>query len=143
MSPAPRRLHAAFGAACAAAFALAGAAFVVLPGAVLRWFDALSRHAGFAPFPGPLERFWLILAAAYMYVVTALAWSMYRRPDEPVYPRLLAHAKLASAALSLAAFVLLAPHLLFLANAAVDGAIGAVALVLWRRCARAAEATAA
>ena len=98
MTDASRRLHAVLGAALAAAFAAVGLLFVVIPGGVLRFFDALSRRAGFAPFPGPLERFWLVLAAAYMYVVTVLAWFMFRRPEDPAYPRLLAHAKLASAA---------------------------------------------
>jgi hypothetical protein len=139
MTDSSRRLHSTIGAALAAAFAAAGLVFVVAPGSVLRFVDALSRHAGFAPFPGPLERFWLVLAAAYMYVVTVLAWFIFRRPEDPAYPRLLAHAKFASAALSLAAFVILAPHLILAANAVVDGAIGLVAVWLWRRCASPAE----
>ena len=142
MTDASRRLHSTVGAALAAVFAVVGLLFVVVPASVLRFFDVLSRHAGFAPFPGPLERFWLVLAAAYMYVVTVLAWFMFRRPEDPAYPRLLAHAKLASAALSLAAFVLLAPHLILLANAVADGAIGLVAVWLWRRCAGPAQGAA-
>ena len=140
MTAGPRRVHAAVGAACAVAFAAVGLLFLALPGAVLGFFDELSRRSGLAAFPGPVDRFWLILAAAYMYVVTVLAWSMFRRPADPVYPRLLAHAKLCSAALSLAAFALVVPHLIFLANGVVDGAIGALALTLWRRCAPEASA---
>jgi hypothetical protein len=130
------RLHAAAGAAFAVAFAAVGLLFLALPGQVLAFFDTLSRRIGLAGFAAAPDRFWLVLAAAYMYVVTALAWSMFRRPADPVYPRLLAHAKLCSAALSLAAFALGWPHLIYLANGVVDGAIGLVALALWRRCAR-------
>lgn len=136
MTAASRRWRAAIGAGFAVAFAAVGLLFLAVPGAVLAFCDALSRRTGLAAFPGPVDRFWLILAAAYMYVVTVLAWSLFRRPDDPVYPRLLAHAKLGSAALSLAAFALYAPHLLFLANGIVDGAIGIAAAVLWRSCAR-------
>ncbi len=132
------RLHAAIGAAFAVSFAAVGLLFLVLPAGFLAFADALSRRTGLAAFPGPVDRFWLVLASAYMYVVTVLAWAMFRRPADPVYPRLLAHAKLASAALSLGSFALVVPHLLFLANAAVDGAIGLAALALWRRCVRAA-----
>jgi len=145
VSAAGTRLHAAAGAAGAVTFAAVGLVFVAMPGRVLAFFDALSGRAGLATSAGAgsADRFWLVLAAAYMYVVTVLAWSMFRRPAEPVYPRLLAHAKLASAALSLAAFAIVVPHLILLANFLVDGAIGAAALVLWRRCARAAEGPAA
>jgi hypothetical protein len=136
VSAAAPRLHAAAGAVLAVAFAATGTLFVALPGGVLALFDGLSRRAGLAAFTGPADRFWLVLAAAYMYVVTLLAWSMFRQPTDPVYPRLLAHAKLCSAALSLAAFALAVPHLIFLANGVVDGAIGLVAVALWRRCAR-------
>lgn len=134
MSPVWRRWHRAAGAAFAVAFASVGLVFLVHPGGVLTWFDTWSRRSGLAVFAGPAERFWLVLAAAYMYVVTVLAWSMFRRPGDPVYPRLLAHAKLCSAALSFAAFGLYVPHLIFLANGIVDSAIGAAALVLWRHC---------
>jgi hypothetical protein len=142
MTAASRRWHAAAGAALAVAFASVGLLFLALPGGVLAFFDGWSRRSGLAAFPGPVDRFWLVLAAAYMYVVTVLAWSMFRRPEDPVYPRLLAHAKLCSAALSLAAFALSAPHLIFLTNGIVDGAIGGAALVLWRRCRRDAAASA-
>ena len=141
MSVASSRLQAAVGAVGAVAFAAVGLLVLALPSAVLGFFDGLSRRIGLAAFPGPVDRFWLVLAAAYMYLVTVLAWSMFRRPAEAVYPRLLAHAKLCSAALSLAAFAFVVPHLIFLANGVVDGAIGVLALVLWRRCAREAPAS--
>jgi len=141
VSAGSRRLHAAIGAAFAVAFAAVGLLFLALPGPVLAAFDVLSRRSGLAAFAAAPDRFWLVLASAYMYVVTVLAWSMYRRPADPVYPRLLAHAKLCSAALSLGLFAVERPHLIFLANGVVDGAIGLVALALWRRCAREAAAS--
>jgi hypothetical protein len=131
----PPRRRAAIGAALAVAFAATGLLFLLRPAAVLAWFDR------FAPGPtlpaGPERPFWLVLAGAYMYLVTLLAWQIHRHPTDATYPRLLAHAKWGSAALSLAACVLVAPRPIFVANALVDGALGAVALFLWRACARA------
>ena len=83
--------------------------------------------------PGDLESgLFRALAVAYMYVVTSLAWMMYRRPTEPIWPALLAHAKLASAAVSFLLLVLHGPYLAYLANGVVDGAIGAAVLLLRR-----------
>jgi hypothetical protein len=106
------------------AFAATGLLFLLSPNAAPAFFNSLSPRFGMpaAPLHGP--GFYLILAAGYMYVVTVLAFLMYRRPEEPAYPLLLTHAKLASSLLSLAFFLLHAHYLVYLANFIVDGIIG-------------------
>jgi hypothetical protein len=128
------RRRAQTGAVLAALFAATGLAFLLWPGGLLRGLDAWSRALGLAGGAPAGGGFWTVLAVAYMYVVTVLAWGIRRHPAEPLYPRLLTHAKLASAALSLALFALVTPHLALLANGLVDGALGVLALELWRSC---------
>jgi len=122
----------AFGLGLAVVFAAVGALFVLRPGDVLGFFNAMSRRLGMRE--GPVERsFFGVLAGAYMFVVTLLAWLMYKRPGERVYPRLLAQAKIASSVLSFLMFALHAPWLIYLANGIVDGLIGlAVLFVLFK-----------
>ena len=75
--------------------------------------------------------FYLILAVAYMYLVTILAVFMFRYPKNTVYPLLLCHGKIASAALSILLFALHKPFLLYLGNGIVDGGIGIVVLIIY------------
>ena len=114
--------------AMAATFAGVGLAFLFLPERVLALFNRLSPP-GFLPAPVQPGSFFPILAVAYMVLVTGLAWQMFRKPVNPVFPQLLALGKLASSLLSLYFFFSRAPYLVCLANAVADGAIGA--LVLW------------
>ncbi len=113
-------------------FALVGVVFLVVPRETLAFFNALSRRLGMAE--GTAERsFFGVLAVAYMYVVTALAWLMYRWPREKLYPLLLAQAKIASSLLSFLMFALQAPWLVYLANGIVDGALGLLVLAMYFR----------
>ena len=64
-----------------------------------------------------------------MYLVTLLAWLMFRNPHNALLPLLLAQGKFASSILSLVFFFGRAPYLVCLANAVTDGLIGA--LVMW------------
>jgi hypothetical protein len=113
-------------------FALVGAAFLILPQATLAFFNAVSRRLGMAE--GPADRwFFSVLTVAYMYVVTVLAWLMYRSPREKIFPFLLAQAKLASAALSFLMFAVQGPWLIYLANGVVDAAIGLLVLAMYFR----------
>jgi hypothetical protein len=122
----------AFGLGLAVIFAAVGALFVFWPAGVLGFFNAISRRLGMRE--GPVERsFFGVLAGAYMFVVTLLAWFMYKRPGEKVYPWLLAQAKIASSILSFLMFVLHAPWLIYLANGIVDGLIGFAVLLLFFR----------
>ncbi|HEX7502150.1 MAG TPA: hypothetical protein VF451_01915 [Acidobacteriota bacterium] len=123
-----RGIYRLAGLAMAATFAGVGLVFLFLPERVLVFFNRLSPP-GFSPAPVQPGSFFPILAVAYMVLVTGLAWQMYRKPGNPVFPLLLAQGKLASSILSLYFFFTRAPYLVCLANAVVDGAIGG--LVLW------------
>jgi hypothetical protein len=117
----------------AAVFAAVGGVFLAAPGSVISFFNSLSEHLGMSPAPASGPSLYSALAAAYMYMVTILAWNTARRPKENVFPRLLVQAKLASAAVSFGLFFVSGPYLVFLANGIVDGLIGAGVHVLFRR----------
>ena len=92
------------------------------------FFNYVSTYLGMPHSPVQGVGFYLILAVAYMYVVTLLAFSMYRHPQEKSYPLVLANAKLASCAVSLYLFLIYQPYLIYIANGVVDGCIGLIAL---------------
>jgi hypothetical protein len=117
----------------AAVFAAVGGIFLAAPGSVISFFNSLSDPLGMRPAPASGPSLYTALAAAYMYMVTFLAWNMARRPEEEVFPRLLVQAKLASAFVSFGLFLVSGPWLVFLANGVVDGLIGAGVHVLFRR----------
>ena len=113
-------------------FALVGGLFLFMPRGTLMFFNSMSRRLGMAE--GPADRwFFSVLAVAYMYVVTVLAWLMYKSPREKTYPFLLAQAKLASVALSFLMFAVQGPWLIYLANGVVDAAIGILVLMMYLR----------
>ena len=109
----------------AAVFAAVGLAFLVAPGGVPVFFNSLSRPLGMEAAPIAGRSFYLVLTAAYMSVVTLLAWNMARQPKNRAYPVLLAQAKLASSLISFGFFAFHGPFLIYLVNGFVDGAIGA------------------
>lgn len=129
MSRSSRAAYRAFSLGLAVVFAAVGGVFLLLPGRMLAFFNSLSRGLGMIEGPTGIS-FFVALAGAYMYVVTVLAWRMFRSPGERIYPRLLVQAKLASAVLSLLLFALLAPWLIFLVNGVVDGALGFAVLAI-------------
>ena len=112
-------------------FAIVGLTFLLVPERVILLFNDLSSSFGMAVVPAVGLNFYLILAAAYMYIVTVLAVFMYRYPRNRSYPLLLCHAKLASAALSILLFVIHKPYLLYLGNGIVDGGIGIAVLFIY------------
>ncbi len=124
------RLYRIVSGVLCAAFAVVGALFFLVPDAVLTLFDGWSRALGLATFYAPADPFFVVLAAAYMVLVTGLAGSMARNPRDIASARLLVHAKLASAVLSLAVFFVRQPHLILLVNGIVDGAIAALVVLL-------------
>ncbi len=120
--------------ALAIVFAAVGSVFLLAPNAV---FDVFVRAAAVAGRPGMPAAdvdaaLFRALAVAYMYVVTLLAWMMFRQPAVKTWPTLLAHAKFASAAVSLFLFVAHTQYLVWAANGIVDGAIGLSVLALRR-----------
>jgi hypothetical protein len=111
-------------------FAVTGLLFLFIPDKVLVLFNNLSPSSmAQAPLTG--FNFYLILAAGYMYLVTVLAFLMFRRPENPIFPMLLTHAKIASSVLSLGLFLFHAHYLIYLANFLVDGFIGIVVGTLY------------
>jgi hypothetical protein len=110
-------------------FALVGILFLTGPAGVLGFFNSLSAGLGLSPAPIQVGYFYLGLAVAYMALVSALAFLMFRHPTNHYFPLLLAVGKLSSSVLSLGLFILVQRSLICLANFLVDGAIGAAALL--------------
>jgi hypothetical protein len=117
------------GTVLAVVFAAVGLLFLFLPAGVVSFFNRISGPWGFPPAPVEGPGLFTLLAVAYMAVVTALAWSMARRPDQPVIPRLLVLAKIASSLLSFGLFFFKTGTFIVLVNGIVDGLIGG--FVLW------------
>jgi hypothetical protein len=113
----------------AVSFALVGLLFLTIPADVLGALNAIGARLGLPDAPRAGHGLYLVLAVAYMYVVTLLATGMARRPGERAYPTVLVHAKAASALLSIALFVAHEQYFAYLANFALDGAIAV--LVYW------------
>lgn len=116
----------------AVVFLTVGLVFLIIPDGVLSLFNVLSDYLGMRRSPMTGVGFFLVLAVAYMYVVALLAWSMFRFPENGVYPKVLIHAKLASAAVSFGLFLYHQPYLIYLTNGVVDGLIGAAVFLLYR-----------
>ncbi|MBN1779791.1 hypothetical protein JW948_01575 [bacterium] len=114
-------------------FALVGLTFLFATDGVLSFFNAIAARAGMKQSPVPGTNFYVILTGGYMYLVSMLALMMFRHPENPVFPFLLAHAKLASSILSLGFFLLHETYLIYIANCVVDGFIGLLVLVLHGR----------
>lgn len=117
-------------------FLIVGLTFLLLPGKVLIFFNTLSRYAGMAPSPVEGIDLYLALAVAYMYLVSLISFLMFRHPQNPHFPLLLAHGKTASSFLSLLLFVAYQPYLVFLVNFVVDGLIGLIAWLFYTKLKR-------
>ena len=112
-------------------FAVTGLLFLFIPDQVLSLFNNFSYTLGLPESPLTGSGFYLILAVGYMYIITVLAYLMYRHPENKYFPQLLAHAKIASSLLSMALFLLHAHYLIYLANFIIDGFIGATVTILF------------
>jgi len=119
-------------AAMAVTFAAVGLLFLLGPDLTLRFMNRLGRGWGLAEMPLSGASFYLGLAVGYMYVVTLLAFLMFRHPHPPVFPFLLAQAKGASSVLSFGLFVIHRPALVFLANGVIDLSLCLLAFGLYR-----------
>lgn len=113
-------------------FVVVGFIFLLLPDEVIGFFNQISLYIGMASLELTTVNFYLILAVAYMYLVSVLAFLMYRNPTEKIYPLLLAHGKLASSSLSLLFFFSRGQYLIYLANFIIDALLGLLALYLYR-----------
>ena len=120
-------------------FAVTGLLFMLIPDPILTLFNNLSRSLAMPEAPLTGLNYYLILAIGYMYLVTILAFFMYRHPQSRYFPQLLTHAKIASSLLSLALFLLHAHYLIYLANFIIDGFIGAIVMMLYIKMGRMAK----
>jgi hypothetical protein len=114
-------------------FAVVGLVFLAIPDKVLAAFNWLATGLGWPASPTDGYTLYLALAAAYMYLVTLLAWKIARHPGDRTWPTLLVHAKAASAVVCLGLFAIQEQYLLYLVNFIVDGAI---ALLVGMLCLR-------
>jgi len=85
-------------------FIVVGLLFFLMPDGVLSFFNAISGQLGMTKMLLQGKSFFLILATAYMYIVSLLAFFMFKYPDNQFPPLLLTNAKLASSFLSLGMF---------------------------------------
>lgn len=115
----------------AVAFTIVGIAFAAIPNGVLHLFNSISSPFSLPQMPVAGYGFYLVLATAYMYLVTVIASMMYRLPRNRFFPIMLIHAKLASSAISISLFLFQARYLIYAANFLIDGTIGSVVLVLY------------
>ena len=126
----------AFCLTLAIGFAAVGIIFGTMPDGVIAFFNNLSKPLSLPRCPEAGFNFYLILAVAYMYLVTVLAVMMYRFPGNKYFPILLINAKLASSIISFALFVSHSRYLVYLTNFIVDGLIGVLVLVLYLKIVR-------
>ena len=117
-------------------FAIVGLLFLFGTDIVLTFFNDLSGHLEMPTSPVNDLGFYPLLAVGYMYVVTVLAFLMYRSPENSAFPLLLTHSKLATSILSLALFLLHERYLIYITNFVVDGFIGVVILLFYLKIKR-------
>lgn len=125
-----RKLYQPLSLGAAIIFAVVGLIFLFIPRQVLVFFNTLSDFWGLPHTPAAGFDFYVILAVAYMYLVTVLAYLMYRNPKEWLFPFLLAQGKIMSSLLSLAAFMS-HRYLIYISNFLIDGFIGIAALYMY------------
>lgn len=125
-----RRSYRAIMYVLALVFAAVGLLFLLAPDGVTGFFNSLPAPLRLRPAPAPGRSLFLVLAGAYMVLVTLLAVRAARHPEDKTPAALLAQAKFASAALSLLFFFVSSPHLILLVNGIVDGGLGLAVLLL-------------
>ncbi len=125
------RFHRGLSLSLMLVFAATGLLFLFFPSGVVAFFDSVSASWGMPKAATGGTSFYVVLSVGYMYVVTLLAFMMYRHPGNRIFPFLLINAKASSSLLSLALFLVRANYFIYLANFIVDGAIAAAILVLY------------
>ncbi len=124
------RLYRLVSISLCAAFVVVGLIFLIIPGNVILLFNDFSRSFGMVEAPVDGSGFYVVLSGGYMYVVSSLAWRMFRIPHEKHDLQVLIQAKSASAVLSILFFAVVQPYLIFLTNGLVDGSIAAGLIVI-------------
>lgn len=105
-------------------FALGGAAFYLLPGAVTSSLNQGARLTALEESPVDADNLWIVLAGAYMALIAGISW---RAAEDPVrhrdLVRFLMLGKAASSFGALGYFLFKRRSYAFLANFLLDGAI--------------------
>ncbi len=114
-------------------FAVVGFIFLFIPDGVIKFFNTFSSSLGLPESPVQATGLYVVLAVGYMYLVTLLAYLMYKHPENPYFPLLLINGKSASSFISLLLFVVHQPYLMFIANCIADGIIAAGVWILYRK----------
>jgi len=117
-------------------FGIVGLIFLVIPEGVLNFFNTISLFFGLMVSPVHEIGFYLVLAVAYMYLVTMLAYLMYTHPENMNFPLLLIHGKSASSILSFALFIIHGQFLIYITNGIIDGLIALGVFLLSRKVQR-------
>jgi hypothetical protein len=125
------KYYRAFSLLMAVIFAMVGFTFLFLTDGVLEFFNSIATHTGMKLSPVQGINFYLILAIGYMYLVSLLAYMMFKHPDNPYFPLLLTNAKVASSGLSFCFFILHQPYPIYVINGVVDGSIGLLVLYFY------------
>ena len=112
-------------------FGSVGLIFLFISDGVIEFFNSIAALAGMKLSPTSGVNFYLILAIGYMYLVSLIAFMMYKYPDNRYFPLLLSNAKIASSILSLYFFIWHQPYLIYITNCLIDGSIGGVALYFY------------
>jgi hypothetical protein len=115
----------------AVAFAVVGLMFLLMTNGILMFFNNISRSLGMMTSSGEGINFYLILAVAYMYLVTLIAWLIYMYPDNRVLPQLLINGKTASSILSFYMILHDSPYLIYITNGVIDGMIAVVMFIFY------------
>lgn len=128
-----RKVYVAVSLGLSLVFAVVGLIFLFFPDGAALLFNKISRQLGFPEAPLQGLGLYHVLAAGYMYLVTLLAYFMYKHPENRFFPILLIHGKSASSLISLIIFFFHPPSLLLLTNGVVDGIIAVGVMVLYRK----------
>jgi hypothetical protein len=131
-----RRLYRLVSLSLSITFGIVGFIFLTIPGYVLNFFNKISPYIGFLESPVHEIGFYLILAVSYMYLVTLLAYLMYKHPENPSFPFLLINGKSASSIISFALFIIHGQYLIYVTNGIVDGLIALGVFLLFRKVRR-------
>ncbi len=117
----------------ASIFFIVGLVFLLIPNLVIESFNIFSIRLGMKLIPRMENNIYLILAVAYMYLLSLLAFLMYKKPYIEIYPYMLTQAKFCSSILSLLFFILKNQYLIYLVNYIIDFFWALLVLYLYQK----------
>ena len=117
-------------------FGIVGLLFLLMSNHVLIFFNALSSSVGMESAASGGDEFYVVLAIAYMYIVSLISFLMFRHPGNTFFPLLLFNGKIASSLLSLLMFLADKHLLIYFVNFVIDGSIALTAMLMYRSARR-------